>query len=146
MRNRVAVTGVGVVANVGQGRGAFWNGLLSGVPSHGFEIQDFDPLPYFDGNAKEARRCDRFAQLAFAAADEAITQAGDFIRDRTRCGSWVGTGVGGLDTLEKQVQVLSEKGPRRVSPFLIPMLMANAASAGISMKYGLQGPSETTVT
>ncbi len=146
MRNRVAVTGVGVVANVGQGSSAFWSGLLSGVPSHGFEIHDFDPLPYFDGNAKEARRCDRFAQLAFAAADEAITQAGDFISDSTRCGSWVGTGVGGLDTLEKQVQVLSEKGPRRVSPFLIPMLMANAASAGISMKYGLQGPCETTVT
>ena len=146
MRNRVAVTGVGVVANVGQGSSAFWSGLLSGVPSHGFELHDFDPLPYFDGNAKEARRCDRFAQLAFAAADEAITQAGDFANDPTRCGSWVGTGVGGLDTLEKQVQVMSEKGPRRVSPFLIPMLMANAASAGISMKYGLQGPSETTVT
>ncbi len=146
MSFRVAVTGIGIVANVGQGSSDFWNGLLTGVPSHGFEIQDFDPLPYFDGNAKEARRCDRFAQLAFAAADEAITQAGDFVSDPTRCGSWVGTGVGGLDTLEKQVQVLSEKGPRRVSPFLIPMLMANAASAGISMKYGLQGPSETTVT
>ena len=138
MRNRVAVTGIGVVANVGQGSSDFWDGLLTGVPSHVFEILDFDPLPYFDGNAKEARRCDRFAQLAFAAADEAITQAGDFANDPTRCGSWVGTGVGGLDTLEKQVQVMSEKGPRRVSPFLIPMLMANAASAGISMKYGLQ--------
>ena len=53
MRNRVAVTGVGVVANVGQGSSDFWNGLLTGVPSHGFEIQDFDPLPYFDGNARK---------------------------------------------------------------------------------------------
>tara|TARA_B100000953_G_scaffold204045_1_gene168237 strand:+ start:2201 stop:3379 length:1179 start_codon:yes stop_codon:yes gene_type:complete len=143
---RVAVTGVGVISNTGTGSTQFWNGLLSGVPKHGFEVQDFDPLPYFDGNAKEARRCDRFAQFAFAAADEAITQSGDFLSDSTRCGSWVGTGVGGLTTLEEQIGILSNKGPRRVSPFLIPMLMANAASAGISMKYGLQGPSETTVT
>ena len=146
MTFRVAVTGIGVVSNAGMGSANFWTGLIGGVPDHGFEVKDFDPLPYFDGNAKEARRSDRFAQLAFAAAAEAIAQAGDFIADPSRCGSWVGTGVGGLGTLEEQILILNEKGPRRVSPFLIPMLMANAASAGISMKYGLQGPSETTVT
>ena len=146
MTFRVAVTGIGVVSNAGIGSANFWTGLIGGVPDHGFEVKDFDPLPYFDGNAKEARRSDRFAQLAFAAAAEAIAQAGDFIADPSRCGSWVGTGVGGLGTLEEQILILNEKGPRRVSPFLIPMLMANAASAGISMKYGLQGPSETTVT
>jgi len=146
MTFRVAVTGIGIVSNAGIGSAKFWNGLLGGVPDHGFEVKDFDPLPYFDGNAKEARRCDRFAQFAFAAAAEAIDQAGDFISDPSRCGSWVGTGVGGLKSLEEQIHVLSEKGPRRVSPFLIPMMMANAASAGISMRYGLQGPSETTVT
>ncbi len=146
MTLRVAVTGLGIVSNAGIGRSKFWDGLLSGVPDHGFEVKDFDPLPYFDGNAKEARRCDRFAQFALAAADEAITQSGDFISESSRCGSWVGTGVGGLGTLEEQIGNLSNKGPRRVSPFLIPMMMANAASAGISMKYGLQGPSETTVT
>ena len=146
MTSRVAVTGIGVVSNAGIGSAEFWTGLIGGVPDHGFRIKDFDPLPYFDGNAKEARRSDRFAQLAFAAASEAIAEAGDFISDPSRCGSWVGTGVGGLGTLEEQILILNEKGPRRVSPFLIPMLMANAASAGISMKYSLQGPSETTVT
>jgi 3-oxoacyl-[acyl-carrier-protein] synthase II len=146
MKFRVAVTGLGVLANVGTGSQNFWDGLLNGVPSHGYSIEDFDPLPCFDNNAKEARRSDRFAQLGLTAATEAISQAGDFITDPTRCGTWVGTGVGGLGTLEEQVGILNEKGPRRVSPFLVPMMMANAASALISMKFGLQGPCETTVT
>lgn len=146
MKFRVAVTGLGVLANVGIGSQKFWEGLINGVPSHGYNIEDFDPLPYFNDNAKEARRSDRFAQLALAAATEAITQAGDFITDPTRCGTWVGTGVGGLGTLEEQVRILNEKGPRRVSPFLVPMMMATAGSALISMRYGLQGPCETTVT
>ncbi len=146
MNSRVAITGIGVVSNAGLGTEAFWNSLIHGVPEHGFHVKDFDPLPYFDGNAKEARRSDRFAQFALAAAHEATSQAGDFLDDLTSAGSWVGTGVGGLSTLENQVGVFAEKGPRRVSPFLVPMMMANAASASISMKYGLQGPCETTVT
>ena len=146
MSSRVAITGIGVVSNAGLGTEAFWNSLIRGVPEHGFHVKDFDPLPYFDGNAKEARRSDRFAQFALAAAHEATSQAGDFLDDLTSAGSWVGTGVGGLTTLENQVGVFAEKGPRRVSPFLVPMMMANAASASISMKYGLQGPCETTVT
>ena len=146
MNSRVAITGIGVVSNAGLGTEAFWNSLIHGVPEHGFHVKDFDPLPYFDGNAKEARRSDRFAQFALAAAHEATSQAGDFLDDLTSAGSWVGTGVGGLTTLENQVGVFAEKGPRRVSPFLVPMMMANAASASISMKYGLQGPCETTVT
>ena len=146
MSSRVAITGIGVVSNAGLGTEAFWNSLICGVPEHGFYVKDFDPLPYFDGNAKEARRSDRFAQFALAAAHEATSQAGDFLDDPTSAGSWVGTGVGGLSTLENQVGVFTEKGPRRVSPFLVPMMMANAASASISMKYGLQGPCETTVT
>ncbi len=146
MNSRVAITGIGVVSNAGLGTEAFWHSLIHGVPEHGFHVKDFDPLPYFDGNAKEARRSDRFAQFALAAAHEATSQAGDFLDDLTSAGSWVGTGVGGLSTLENQVGVFAEKGPRRVSPFLVPMMMANAASASISMKYGLQGPCETTVT
>ena len=146
MNSRVAITGIGVVSNAGLGTEAFWHSLIHGVPEHGFHVKDFDPLPYFDGNAKEARRSDRFAQFALAAAHEATSQAGDFLDDLTSAGSWVGTGVGGLTTLENQVGVFAEKGPRRVSPFLVPMMMANAASASISMKYGLQGPCETTVT
>tara|TARA_Y100000768_G_scaffold79542_1_gene56404 strand:- start:1289 stop:2461 length:1173 start_codon:yes stop_codon:yes gene_type:complete len=146
MKARIAVTGIGVVSNAGIGTEAFWNSLLNGVPNNGFSIEHFDPLPYFGGNAKEARRADRFQQLALAAAHEAIAQAGDFIIDPSVVGSMIGTGVGGLGTLENQVKVLLDKGSRRVSPFLVPMMMANAASASVSMKYGLQGPCETIVT
>ena len=146
MKARIAVTGIGVVSSAGIGKEEFWNSLLNGVPKNGFLIEDFDPLPFFDGNAKEARRADRFQQLALAATHEAITQAGDFIIDPSSVGSMIGTGVGGLGTLENQVKVLLDKGPRRVSPFLVPMMMANAASASVSMTYGLQGPCETIVT
>ena len=146
MKIRIAITGVGVVSSAGIGKEAFWNSLLNGVPKNGFLIEDFDPLPFFDGNAKEARRADRFQQFALAAAKEAIDQAGDFVTDPTGVGTMIGTGVGGLGTLEDQVRVLLDKGPRRVSPFLVPMMMANAASASVSMTYGLQGPCETIVT
>ena len=67
MKARIAVTGIGVVSNAGIGIEAFWNSLLNGVPKNGFSLEDFDPLPFFDGNAKEARRADRFQQLALAA-------------------------------------------------------------------------------
>ena len=146
MRVRIAVTGIGVVSSAGIGKEAFWNSLLNGVPKNGYLIEDFDPLPLFDGNAKEARRADRFQQLALAAAKEAIDQAGDFVIDPTEVGTMIGTGVGGLGTLENQVKVFLDKGPRRVSPFLVPMMMANAASASVSMTYGFQGPCETIVT
>ena len=142
---RVAVTGIGVLAWPGIGRDAFWQGLLE-APAEGRRVMDhFDPLPHFD-NPKEARRSDRFAQMALAAAAEALEQSGDLSADPDRIGVWVGTGVGGLRTLEDQIQVRIEKGERRVSPFLVPMLMANAASAAISMRYGFSGPCENTVT
>jgi 3-oxoacyl-[acyl-carrier-protein] synthase II len=109
------------------------------------EIADWDPLPWFD-NPKEARRADRVEQFALAAAAEAFEQAGRPDVDPTRFGTIFASGIGGLHTLEEQVQVRIEKGERRVSPFLIPMLMANASGAAISMRYGLQGPNETIVT
>ena len=87
MRARIAVTGVGVVSRAGIGKEAFWNSLLNGVPKNGFLIEDFDPLPFCDGNAKEARRADRFQQFALAAAKEAIDQAGDFVIDPTGVGT-----------------------------------------------------------
>ncbi len=147
---RVAVTGLGVVAPAGQGKDAFWHGLLgpgltSGVAT---EIDDWDPTPYFE-NAKQARRADRVEQFALAAAAEAFEQAGgtDAIGvEPARFGTIFATGVGGLHTLEGQVEVRMEKGERRVSPFLVPMMMANAAGASISMRYGLQGPNETICT
>ena len=142
---RVAVTGIGVLAWPGLGRDAFWQGLLE-APAEGRRVMDhFDPLPHFD-SPKEARRTDRFAQMALAAAAEALEQSGELSADPGRTGVWVGTGVGGLRTLEDQIQVRIEKGERRVSPFLVPMLMANAASAAISMRYGFSGPCENTVT
>jgi 3-oxoacyl-[acyl-carrier-protein] synthase II len=144
---RVAVTGYGVVAPCGIGKQAFWQGLLGPglTDSKVTEIVDWDPLPYFS-NPKEARRADRVEQFALAAAAEAFAQSGRPNVDPTRFGTIFATGIGGLHTLEEQVQVRLEKGERRVSPFLIPMLMANAPGAAISMRYGLQGPNETVVT
>ncbi len=144
---RVAITGYGVVAPCGAGRDAFWSGLLASPPATGraVEIADWDPTPYF-ANAKEARRADRVEQFALAAAAEAFEMAGRPNVDPGRFGTIFATGVGGLHTLEEQIQVRLEKGERRVSPFLVPMMMANAAGAAISMRYGLQGPNETVVT
>lgn len=142
---RVVVTGIGVVSPCGIGVDEFWTGLLGPAPVGLRRIEDFDPEPYFE-NAKEARRTDRFAQFALAATDEAMRMAGTIDGDPARMGVWIGTGIGGLTTLEDQVLVHEHKGPRRVSPFMVPMLMANAASAAVSMKYGWQGPCENTCT
>ncbi|WP_420638224.1 beta-ketoacyl-[acyl-carrier-protein] synthase family protein [Candidatus Poriferisocius sp.] len=142
---RVAVTGMGVLAWPGFGQDAFWQGLLD-APAEGKRVMDhFDPLPWFD-NPKEARRTDRFTQMALAAVAEALEQSGEPGTTPDRTGVWVGTGVGGLRTLEDQIQVRIDRGERRVSPFLVPMMMANAASAAISMRYGYSGPCENTVT
>jgi 3-oxoacyl-[acyl-carrier-protein] synthase II len=142
---RVAITGVGVLAACGIGRDEFWAGLLAPQPTAERRIADFEPEKFFD-NPKEAKRTDRFAQIALAAAAEALEQAGDVGVDPARGGVLLGTGVGGLETLETQIVTRHEKGERRVSPFLVPMMMSNAASAALSMKYGWQGPCETTVT
>ncbi len=142
---RVAVTGVGVVAHCGIGKDAFWKGLNSPVEDIERRVYDFDPAPYFE-NKKEARRADRFAQFAFAAAAEALEQAGEIDAAPTRRGVFLGTGIGGLITVEEQIITRYEKGDRRVSPFLVPMMMANAAAGGLSMRYGWQGPAENTVT
>ncbi len=143
---RVAVTGVGVVSPCGIGRDAFWTGLCSEPPVGLRAVHDFDPARYFD-NPKEARRTDRFAQFALASAAEALEQSGPLDDlDPTRRGVLIGTGIGGISTLEEQIVTRHEKGERRVSPFLVPMMMPNAAAAGVSMRYGWQGPCEATVT
>jgi 3-oxoacyl-[acyl-carrier-protein] synthase II len=144
---RVAITGYGVVAPCGLGKQAFWQGLLGpGLTSgRSVEVADWDPTPYF-ANPKEARRADRFEQFALAAAAEAFEQSGRPAADPGRFGVIFATGVGGLRSTEEQIGVLIEKGERRVSPFLVPMMMPNAAGAAISMRYGLQGPNETICT
>jgi len=144
-RRRVAVTGVGVVSAVGIGADAFWRGLCRPAPTGERRVHDFDPATVFP-NPKEARRTDRFTQFALAAAAEALAQAGTPAGDPERRGVWIGTGVGGLISIEDQVVVRHERGARRVSPFLVPMMMANAAAAGVSMRYGWRGPCETSAT
>lgn len=143
---RVVVTGTGVVSPVGLGARAFWAALLGPADvGKTREIQDWDPSPWFDG-PKDARRADRFTQLAAGAAGLALDQSGDPGGDPDRIGVLIGTGIGGLHTLEEQVEVNRVRGPQRVSPFMIPMLMPNAAAARVSMRYGFRGPCETTVT
>ena len=145
--HRVAITGYGVVAPCGVGKDAYWKGLLGpGVTgTKATTIENWDPLPYFE-NSKDARRADLVEQYALAAAAEAFEQAGKLNVDPSRFGTIFATGIGGLHTLEEQVQIRLEKGDRRVSPFLVPMMMANASGAAISMRYGPQGPNETICT
>jgi len=145
MNKAVAVTGVGVVAPCGIGPDAFWDGLLSHPDDGDREIADWDPAPWFK-NPKEARRADRFTQFALAATEMALGQAGDLAADPARIGVMIGTGIGGIRTNEEQIIIRHEKGDRRVSPFLIPMMMPNAAAASVSMRHGFEGPCESIVT
>jgi 3-oxoacyl-[acyl-carrier-protein] synthase II len=145
---RVVVTGLGVATSCGIGVERFWQGLLSPAPVGKVRpVEGLDVSGLF--GPKEVRRADRFVQLAAVAADEAVNDAGgiETMRcDPDRAGTLVGTGVGGLDTLCEQDRVLTTKGVDRVSPFLVPMMMCNRSAADISMRYGLRGPCETTVT
>lgn len=145
LRRRVAVTGMGVVASCGIGTDAFWKGLCGDAPEGDRRVHDFDPSPHFD-NPKEVRRSDRCTQFAIAAADMALEQAGTLTADSFRRGVFIGTGIGGIATLEEQILVRHEKGSRRVSPFMVPMMMPNAAPAAVSMRHGFQGPAENTCT
>jgi 3-oxoacyl-[acyl-carrier-protein] synthase II len=137
---------MGVVSAVGIGLDDFWAALFA--PSKvgkTREIEDWDPSPWFDG-PKDARRADRFTQLAAGAAGLALDHAGDLGGDPDRIGVIIGTGIGGLHTLEEQVEVHRVRGPERVSPFMIPMLMPNAAAARVSMRHGFRGPCQTVGT
>lgn len=147
---------MGVLSPVGNDLKTFWRNLLAGVSGIGritaFDISDYDckiagevrgydPLPYFN-NPKDVRRSDRYTQLTMGAAKMAFTDSGIDLEtvDRTRFGCMLGSGIGGLTTLETQHTALMNKGPRRVSPFMIPMMISNMASGLVSMEYGLQGP------
>lgn len=142
---RVAVTGLGILSSCGTGVDAFWEGLLGAPPEGERRVHDFDPASVFD-NPKEARRADRVTQLGLAAASQALAQAGESDVDPLRKGVLIATGIGGIATLEDQITTYNEKGARRVSPFLIPMMMPNAPSATVSMRWGWQGPCQTVST
>jgi 3-oxoacyl-[acyl-carrier-protein] synthase II len=161
MSNRVVVTGLGVISPVGTGKDVFWQNLIAGKSGIGpvtrfdvsdmptkiaGEINDFDPGLYMD--RKEARRMDRFAQFALAAAKLAVTDSKLDLEqeDRDRIGVVVGCGIGGVITFEEQKETLISKGPGRVSPFFVPMLISNMGAGHISINMKLQGPSNTVVT
>jgi 3-oxoacyl-[acyl-carrier-protein] synthase II len=140
---RVAVTGLGAVSCCGVGVDALWQGLLH--PSViGGAARDFEPEQWF--GPKEVRQVDRFAQFSVASAAMAFEDAGELDVDPAKAGVIFATGVGGFETLASQVGVYNERGARRVSPRLVPMMMANAGAAGISMRLGWRGPSEVICT
>jgi 3-oxoacyl-[acyl-carrier-protein] synthase II len=144
VQRRVVVTGIGIVSCCGIGADAFFEGLSHSLGDAPRRVNDFDPSKYFE--PKEARQTDRFAQFSLASAQMALDDAGELGSNPLRSGVIYATGVGGLETLQEQMTVLIEKGPRRVSPRLVPMMMANAGAAAISMRFGFQGPCETVVT
>lgn len=161
MPKRVVVTGLGIVSPLGIGVGTFWANLTAGVSGVGritrfdpegyttqiaAEVKDFDPADYFE--KKEARRLDRFTQFALVATREALTDAGLQLEkvDRDRVGVILGTGIGGIETLEEQHKILLNRGPDRVSPFFIPMMIANMGAGQVAINYGLRGHNVTTVS
>jgi 3-oxoacyl-[acyl-carrier-protein] synthase II len=158
-RPRVVVTGVGVKTPAGTDVDSFWARLRSGDATartvQGFdpsplpvrfagEVLDFDPVPYF--GPKESRRQDRVTQLGFGAAADAVGDAGELGADPSRCAVIIGTGVGGLQTLEENERVYLEKGAARVSPFFVPMMMPNATAGVVAMQLGWTGPNLCVAT
>ena len=155
VERRVVVTGLGVISSIGLDVQTYWSSLLAGKsgvrPIAGFdttgftckiagEIPQFDPRRWLDKRTTD--RMDRFSQMGLVAAMQAVQDSGlDFQReDRTRCGVIIGTGIGGLIEIEEQHKRLLERGPTRVSPFLVPKLMGNACAGQVPIHYGLQGP------
>ena len=161
MADRVVVTGIGLVTPVGSDRKTTWDSLLEGksgidyislFDAEGFvsriaaEVNDFDAAGLL--GRKEAKRLDRFAQFACVAALEALDDAGIDMasEDADRVGVLIGSGVGGIITISEQHKVLLAKGPKRVSPFLVPMMLGDMASGQVSMMIGAKGPNFSTVS
>jgi 3-oxoacyl-[acyl-carrier-protein] synthase II len=159
---RVVVTGIGVISPLGNDLKSFWENLTSGksgvVPITQFdasnydckiagEVKEFNPTPYFK-NPKDVRRADRFTQFAMGSAKLALDDSHINLEtvDRKRFGVLVGSGIGGLKTLCDQHTILMNKGPDRISPFMIPMMIVNMAGGLISIEYGLEGPNYAIVT
>ena len=160
---RVVITGVGVLSPLGNDLESTWAGLKAGKSGIGpitlldtaeygtkiaGEVRGFDAAPYFN-SSKDARRCDRYAQFGIAASKMAITDSGidtDESVNRDRVGVMIGSGIGGLGTLEREHTKLIQRSPSRVSPFIIPMMISNIASGLLSIEYGFGGPNMTIVT
>lgn len=161
MKRNVVVTGMGVISPLGDSIDELWQNLLSGksgistvtkfdtsdYPVHiAGEIKNFDPSKYMD--KKEARRMDLSAQYAVAASSNAVEYAGLKIDslDVDRCGVVIGSGIGGIETFEKQRDLLVKSGPNRVSPFFIPMMIIDMCAGLVSIKFGFRGPNYGTVS
>ena len=161
MSNRVVITGMGAITPIGTGKDEFWKGLMEG--RNGIdkitrfdaseyhaqiagEVKDFDPTDYID--KKESKRMDRCTQFAVAAADLAIKDAKlDLEKENLdRIGTFVGTGIGGIETMHGQYEKFFAKGPGRISPFFVPMMIANMAAGQVAITYKLHGPSSCVVT
>lgn len=162
--HRVVITGMGLLTPVGHGVPAAWDALLSGksggAPIRNFEVTDDfevrfaaevkDWSPDSVLERKEAKRMDRFAQFAMWAADEAVADSGlkdklDTI-DLDRVGVIIGSGIGGITTFEDQARVMVERGPKRISPFFVPMFIPDIAAGHVSMRFGFRGPNYCTVS
>ena len=161
MSTRIVVTGLGIVSPLGLGVETTWEALLAGTSGIDYissfdpepfetriagEVKNFEPTDFLD--RKEARRMDRFTQFAAVATQEAMAHADLKITDEnsTRVAAMIGSGIGGLLTLSQEFQVLSEKGPSRVSPFLIPMMLGDMASGRVSMLTGAKGPNFSAIS
>ncbi|MCR3757412.1 beta-ketoacyl-ACP synthase II [Clostridium felsineum] len=161
MSRRVVITGIGAVTPVGNDASSFWNSIKEGKCGIDYikafdatdfkvklaaEVKDFNPEELID--KREANRMDRFSQFAIVAADEAIKDSKLDLEsiDRNRFGVIVGSGIGGIGTIEKQDEKLITKGPNRVSPMTIPMIIANMASGNLAIRYGAKGICTTIVT
>lgn len=158
---RVVITGIGVVSPIGLGKRAYWDALKAGTSGVGHitlfdasdypvriaaEVKDFDPLRWMD--KKEARRTDRVIQFAVAAAEMAVEDASLKVDslDKDRFGVYLASGEGGISTTWDNVNALIQKGPDRVSPFFIPMMISNMPAAYVAMRYGARGPNICVVT
>jgi 3-oxoacyl-[acyl-carrier-protein] synthase II len=151
MRPEVVVTGVGAVSPLGVGARTLherWLAGTSGIQDGKGAATEFDPTDFL--SVKEVRRADRFTQFALVAGDEALAEAGWDVRDlpydSDRIGVVIGTGIGGIGTLEHGKELLIEHGPKKVPPLSVPLMMSNAAPGAISMRYGLRGNSFGTVS
>lgn len=160
-KTRVVVTGLGAITPIGNDVASFWQGLkdkkVGIAPITYFdttdykaklagEVKDFDPKKYMD--PKAARRMEPFSQYAVAAAGEAIAQAGQDMEkeDPFRVGTSIGSGIGSLQAMEREHKKMLEKGPNRVNPLLVPMMISNMAVGNVAMQYGLKGKSINVVT
>jgi len=161
LRKRVVITGMGVISPVGTGLKQFWSSLTGGVSGIGpvtrfdptdyrtkiaGEVKDFEASEYLD--KKEARRTDRFTHFAVAATGMAIEDAALDLKtlNRDRVGVILGSGIGGIETLETQARILASKGPGKVSPFFVPMMIANMGAGQVAISFGLKGPNITSVS